>query len=308
MERVLIIEDDVLWQCKLQIIAEQAGLDVAPLAANLTEAEFVLQSEEIDLIIADIHFNGENVFDLFNNNAYKDIPTIFTTASEAREDYLRAKKLANYVFLVKPFHHHSLLSTIQLLKKSTATIINKSEKIGNLKISMTEIKSLYKLLGDEELIDIFGLKPRESTILKKRWQEEKTFKEIGEELKVSGARIQNLYPKILNRAKNKIISNLPRYKDYLNFVKTKKNKLEILKNSVEIHKELSKDFDTKTTIESIEEIHTKWKNVLWNKKIKTIGDLLQYSKKELLMFNKLGPFAVLTIEKALIEKGFELKD
>jgi DNA-directed RNA polymerase alpha subunit len=46
---------------------------------------------------------------------------------------------------------------------------------------------------------------------------------------------------------------------------------------------------------------------LWERDIKTIENLLQYSKKELSLFRKLGPFAVLEIEKVLANYGFELK-
>lgn len=305
--KVLIIEDDMMWQVKLQIIAERSGLDIAPLAANIKEANHILDTQKIELIIADIHLDNENVFDLLTQKKYSTIPTILTTASESKEDFIKTKKLANCLFLVKPFHHHSLLSTIKLIKKNSSIKITNNEKEGNFRVGTVEIKSLYKLLGDDEFLNILELTQKETTILKKRWQEEKSFKLIGEELRISGARIQNLYHKILIRAKNKIISNLPKYNDYLNFTKTKKNKLEILKSNVELQKKISEKYDLKASIESIDELSTKWKNVLWNKNIKTIDDLLQYSKKELLMFNKLGPFAVLTIEKALRERGFELK-
>ena len=76
---------------------------------------------------------------------------------------------------------------------------------------------------------------------------------------------------------------------------------------MELQKGTLKEFNLKTSIDSIEELNTKWKNVLWEKEIKTIEDLLQYSKKELSMFKKLGPFAVLEIERSIAKYGFELK-
>ncbi len=305
--RVLIIEDEVIWQCKLKIIAEKAGLDVAPLAANLTEAELVLQSDEIDLIIADIHLEKENIFNLLSKKAYSEIPTIITTSSETREDFLKSKKLANCVFLVKPFHHHSLLSTISFLKNNNPESFKKIKIEDNLKISAVEIRSFYKLLGEEAIIDLFNLKEIESYILKQRWNELKTFSAIGKDLRLSSQRIQRIYYKIIEKIKVKTLSSVPKYQEYLEFSKHKKNRLEILKGRVEVQKIPIKKIDIKTSIDSLEDLNTKWKNVLWGKDIKTIEDLLQYSKKDLSMFKKMGPFAVLEIEKSLLKYGFELK-
>ena len=106
--RVLIIEDDIMWQCKLQIIAERAGLDIAPLADSLEQAKAYLEDEIPDLIIADIHLGDGNVLNLLSDKLYKTIPTILTTASETSRDFLKSKKINNSIFLVKPFHHHTL--------------------------------------------------------------------------------------------------------------------------------------------------------------------------------------------------------
>ncbi len=308
--RTLIIEDDVMWQCKLQIIAEKAGLDIAPLAANIKEAEIILQTQKIDLIIADVHLQNESVFTLLINKTHREIPTILTTASETKDDFLMSKKLANCMFLVKPFHHHSLLSTINLLKKNNTK--NADEIEDNIKISAVEIRSFYKLLGEDAIIGLFNLKEIESYILKQRWNELKTFSAIGKDLRLSGQRIQRIYYKIVDKVRVKTLSSLPKYQEYLEFSKYKKNRFEALKDTVEFKKIISKNniakFDAKISIDSIEELNSKFKNVLWEKNIRTIEDLKQYSKRDLLMFRKLGPFAVLEIEKSLLKYGFRLKE
>ncbi len=309
--RVLIIEDDAIWQCKLQIVAEKAGLDVAPLVGTIEEAKLFLQKEIPDLIIADVYLNHDNIFNLFRNKEYKRIPTIFTTASQDEQDFEKAKMLDTYTFLVKPFHQYTLLSTISTLKKNCTESFEEKTIEDNIKISSVEIRSFYKLLGEDAIIGLFNLKEIESYILKQRWNELKTFSAIGKDLRLSSQRIQRIYSKIIDKIKVKTLSSVPKYQEYLEFSKHKKNRLEILKGTIEVQKintvnNVAK-FDAKVSIDSIEELNSKFKNVLWNKNIRTIEDLLQYSKRELLMFNKLGSFAVLEIEKALAERGFELK-
>ena len=124
---------------------------------------------------------------------------------------------------------------------------------------------------------------------------------------LSAQRIQWLYDKTLEKIKQKIFGNLPKYQEYLSITKNKKKKYELLKESVELQKVNIKRIELKTSIDSLEDLNTKWKNVLEYKNIKTVEDLVQYSKKDLLLFRKLGAFAVLEIEKALRKYGFELK-
>ena len=231
--------------------------------------------------------------------------------SETTEDFSKSKKLTNCAFLVKPFHHHTLLSTINLLNERSIDITENEIIEDDLKIRAVEIRRFYKLLGDDGIIDLLNLPSTESYILKQRWFELKTFTAIGKELNLSGQRIQRLYSKTLEKIKSRTLGSIPRYKEYLEVTKNKKNRISIVASSTEFKKQnienLKVEYDIKTSIDSIEELNTKWKNVLWNKNIKTIENLLQYSKRELLMFNKLGKFAVLDIEKALAERGFELK-
>ena len=191
-----------------------------------------------------------------------------------------------------------MLSTIDVLKKNLKD---------DIRISTAEMRRFYKLIGDDSIISLFGLKETETFILKKRWSEFKTFAEIAEDLRLSSQRIQRLYEKALEKIKQKTFGNVPKYQEYLNIAKHKKNRLDLLKESVELQKVSIKKIDLKTSIESLEDLNTKWKNVLWDKNIKTIEDLVQYSKKDLSLFKKMGPFAVLEIEKSLGKYGFELK-
>lgn len=306
--KVLIIEDDNVWQWKLQIIAEKAGLDVMPLTRDIQHAEKLLKTEKPDLILADIHLENGNVFNLFKCEDYRKIPAIFTTSSQSKEDFKMASKVEKFTFLVKPFHQYTLISAINVLTKPQSIEFVAETETSDLKITSTEIKRFYRLLGDDAVLGIFGLTNTEKHILKQRWYEQRTFEDIGKDIKLTGQRIQRLYPKIINKVKSRIVNNIVMYQDYLNFTKAKKNKIALLKSTIEVQEATTVKFDFKTSINSIEELNTKWKNVLWEKEIKTIENLLQYSKKELSMFKKLGPFAVLAIEKVLAKYGFELKE
>lgn len=311
---VLIIEDDSLWAVKLQHTVESLGLNVITIASSLEETRLLLEVQTPDLIIADVYLRDGKIFSLYKASKYLEIPTIFVTVSANQNDYKHAKRLRSFAFLVKPFHHHTLSSAINLIMSKQVLEKNAILEAEDNKrqINGAELKKMYTLLGDERVIGLFNLDEREQEILRKYWYELKPMSVIAKELKVSWQRVQRMYGKIIGKIKTKIVSNARHYKLFLEVASNKNRKLLLLEQSVAIQKKnvatTLQDADFSISIDSIAGFPTKWANILRERNIKTITDLVQYSKKELLRFRNIGPFVVLEIEKMLAGYGLKLKE
>ncbi|MVM40418.1 response regulator [Spirosoma sp. HMF3257] len=112
--RILIIEDDLIWQLKLQMMLEQLNMGTIQFASSLEEAEQLLDTQLPDLVIADIVMADGLSFELLTKK-HKQLPTVFQTGY-AKEDFIRrAILLPNVEFLLKPFERFSLHAAIELL-------------------------------------------------------------------------------------------------------------------------------------------------------------------------------------------------
>lgn len=113
--KILVIEDDLLWQSKLQMMLIQYQNDVIiKLAASLSEGKEILLSWNPDLVISDVVLPDGLSYGIFNidNRAY---PVIFLTG-HPNNDYLKSiLTLPKTMFIVKPFHQLSLQAMIEHL-------------------------------------------------------------------------------------------------------------------------------------------------------------------------------------------------
>lgn len=113
--KVLVIEDDLLWQSKLQMMLIQYQNDVViKLATSLSEGKDVISHWNPDLVISDVVLPDGLSYDIFNiaNRAY---PVIFLTG-HPNNDYLKSiLTLPKTMFIVKPFHQLSLQAMIEHL-------------------------------------------------------------------------------------------------------------------------------------------------------------------------------------------------
>lgn len=114
---ILIIEDDLLWQLKLQMMVEQLliGAKIS-IADSQDTAKTYLSKQLPDLIIADIILNESTVFELFTT-PFKKIPIVFVTEFPEDELYTRAEALPNATFLAKPFHKLTLKAAISVVSR-----------------------------------------------------------------------------------------------------------------------------------------------------------------------------------------------
>jgi response regulator of citrate/malate metabolism len=306
--RTLIIEDNSFWQTKLQIASEECNLEVIETARNLIDAKSFFEHQTTDLIIADIELNKEIIFDLFKDKKIMAIPTIFVTISEKKEYYEMAKAIKNHFFIVKPFHTLTLQSAIDSLFANHLENSNKTENEKH--VIKNQFNEIFKVLSDTKLLDKFNIGDRETVVIFERMQQNKSFREIGEKNGYSAEVSRKLFYRGLNKLKSKIKNAGERYINFLEFTKLKKNKLEITTTLTNLNlpkKSITKEDILKNNIDELELLGTKWKNILHEKGIHYVEDLVKLNKKQILLFPNFGQLAVSNIELELSKYGLELK-
>lgn len=112
--KILVIEDDLIWQLKLQMMLEQLNIGTIMLASNLAEAQQLLSTQLPDLVIADIVMPDGIVFTILTKN-YKQLPVIYQTGYSQEGFLKKALAMPNIGFLMKPFERFALQATIEVL-------------------------------------------------------------------------------------------------------------------------------------------------------------------------------------------------
>jgi response regulator of citrate/malate metabolism len=308
--KILIIEDDKIWQLRQQMVVESCEIENIVIASNIEEAHKAIYYTKIDLIIADIFLDNENIFDLYKTNKQAlKIPTIFVTAEPNNNNYKNAEKLEQFIFLGKPILQNTLKSAINTFTyyHNKQNQIIKSNETSIIKNQFNEI---FKVLSTTKLLEKFNIGDREIGVIFDRMQQNKTFREIGEKNGYSAEVSRKLFYRGLNKLKSKIKNAGERYNHFLEFTKLKKNKLEITKTLTNLNlpkKSITKEDILKNNIDELELLGTKWKNILHEKGIHYIEDLVNLTKKQILLFPNFGQLAVSNIELELSKYGLELK-
>lgn len=125
----IIIEDDINWKTKLQILLDEIGISIIGVASNVAEAISLLQKHKPCIIIADVILGNEKVFDLFDyDKRFTDIPTIFLTVSDKEIDYKKSQVVKKSLYLVKPVHKLTLKGSIGSLCEA---LFNKLQQANN---------------------------------------------------------------------------------------------------------------------------------------------------------------------------------
>ena len=115
MKSILILEDDPIWQRKLDEILFQFNFSNLHFCNDLLELDLFLKNQIPDLIIADILIIENYIFEILSNANYNKIPILFVTASTEIELYNYTKIFSNTSYLVKPFHPISVKAAIDKL-------------------------------------------------------------------------------------------------------------------------------------------------------------------------------------------------
>ncbi|AOM83566.1 response regulator [Salisediminibacterium beveridgei] len=106
MIRTLIVEDDpMVSEFNKRFLQKISGFELRGICSQAYEAEEVLNSETIDLVLLDIHMPGMNGWDLLKKirSTNSECDVIIITASHDRESIQKGIRLGAVDYLIKPF-------------------------------------------------------------------------------------------------------------------------------------------------------------------------------------------------------------
>ena len=151
MKRILLVEDNETIVMGLSYSLEQEGFEIVS-SKTRKDAEKILESETINLVLLDVTLPDGNGFDICKYVKQKlDIPVIFLTAQDEETSVVVGLDLGADDYVIKPFRTRELISRI----KSVLRRYGKKEDITNIiqykniKIDTTSAK-VYK--DEKEII------------------------------------------------------------------------------------------------------------------------------------------------------------
>jgi two-component system, response regulator PdtaR len=115
-KRILIVEDEAISVMTLEDSLHEMGYSVVGNAANAGDAIKLAEEFRPDLILMDIHIQGDmdgiETAELINSRFH--IPVIYLTAHSDEKTIERATKTMPYGYLIKPFRMKEMYSTIEI--------------------------------------------------------------------------------------------------------------------------------------------------------------------------------------------------
>lgn len=151
MKKILLVEDNETIIMGLSYSLEQEGFEIVS-SKTRKDAEKVLTSEKIDLVLLDVTLPDGNGFDICKFVKQKlDIPVIFLTAQDEETSVVVGLDLGADDYVIKPFRTRELISRINSVLRRYDKNIEKSNIVQykNIRIDTNKAK-VYK--DDEEII------------------------------------------------------------------------------------------------------------------------------------------------------------
>ena len=116
MMKVLIVEDESNYADTLEMFVDELGYEVAGVAGSGKKALELFEQEKPDLVLMDIHLEGElSGIDLARIFQGQQVtPIIYITSFDDPETFANAKQTGPYGYLIKPFEPDTLQRSIEL--------------------------------------------------------------------------------------------------------------------------------------------------------------------------------------------------
>ncbi|WP_445382331.1 LytR/AlgR family response regulator transcription factor [Robiginitalea sp. IMCC43444] len=114
--KILIVEDNVIIADDMQSMLEEIGYEIVDNVIVYEQAEEVLKTKEVDLVLIDIILASDKTgIDLGKHiRENYDIPFIFVTSNSDRATVENAKTVKPNGYLVKPFEQQDLYTSIEI--------------------------------------------------------------------------------------------------------------------------------------------------------------------------------------------------
>jgi DNA-binding LytR/AlgR family response regulator len=146
MIKILIIEDDQIWQSIIEtVLSSYPQFKIIGRVDSVEDALEIIDINKPDIIISDLLLARDNV--LFSMEPiFYDFPTLFISSKDDEEYFNMAMSFPVSIFLVKPFHSFSFLSSVFNLAKHCNHLVEDSKflsfrglKSGRVKIKFSDI-------------------------------------------------------------------------------------------------------------------------------------------------------------------------
>jgi two-component system, LytTR family, response regulator LytT len=115
-KKVLVVEDEIIIADNICDSLVELGYEVTEPAINYTEAILIIEKENPDIAILDIHLSGKKTgIDIAKKiNENYNFPFIFLTSNADKVTLNEAKQVMPSAFLVKPFSKQELYTSIEI--------------------------------------------------------------------------------------------------------------------------------------------------------------------------------------------------
>ena len=98
--RVLVVEDEMTVAMLIEDMVNELSFEIAGVVPRLEDAMRMVDSEDFDVAMLDVHLNGKTVFPFAAELEARDIPFLFATAYGARGI---PEEFRGHLVLQKPF-------------------------------------------------------------------------------------------------------------------------------------------------------------------------------------------------------------
>lgn len=140
MAQILLVEDTLTLGKNVARYLELKGYNVSHVLSAEDAEDTLESSQEISLILLDIHLPGMSGTDLLKKLREEGnyIPIIFLTSKDSDEDMIAGLKLGADDYVSKPFDYEVLIARIESVLRRSSTKKNEEKYImlGKYKISL----------------------------------------------------------------------------------------------------------------------------------------------------------------------------
>lgn len=139
--KVLLVEDEYDFQRVLAEYLSLSGYEVLT-ADHGKEGLEKFNEEHVDICILDVMMPVMDGFTLAENirKLDKDIPIIFLTAKNQKEDKLKGLKLGADDYITKPFDAEELVLRMSNILRRSAGKVEENRTVGGLELKMDQLK------------------------------------------------------------------------------------------------------------------------------------------------------------------------
>jgi two-component system response regulator HydG len=113
--KILIVEDQFIEANNMRLMLKDAGYAILSLAASVSQALEILRHDTPDLVLVDIHLEGEKTgIDLAMILKSQGLPFVYLSANSDKHTLDKAKATEPYGFLVKPLRKKDMLVMLEV--------------------------------------------------------------------------------------------------------------------------------------------------------------------------------------------------